>query len=86
MSKNITLRKCYKEDKKKAITKGFLRTDERYLSKMKSDGCTAIVALLTDDNKLYVGNAGLQFNNFVQNRLILFKLAFETCITDISKI
>lgn len=62
MHKNITERKCYKDDKKKAITKGFLRTDDRYLSKSKPDGCTACIALLTSSGTLYIGNAGTPYS------------------------
>jgi hypothetical protein len=58
MHMNITARKCYKTDKVKALRKGFIITDEKYLGKFEKDGCTAIVALLTEDNHLYVANAG----------------------------
>jgi hypothetical protein len=58
MLKNIIERKCYNDDKKKALVKGFLRTDEKYQGKVKDDGCCAIVTLLTPENHLYVANVG----------------------------
>jgi len=66
MHKNITERKCYKEDKKKALLKGFLRTDEKYLAKSNDDGCCAVVSLLTEENHIYVANLG-------DSRCVLYK-------------
>jgi protein phosphatase 2C family protein 2/3 len=56
---NMLQRKCYATDKKKALIKAFLITDHDYLLKTPEDGCTALAALLTADNTLYVANAGI---------------------------
>lgn len=61
MVKHVTTRKCYATDKKKALRKGFIRADEKFLNKFEKDGCTAVVALLTGDNHLYVANAGATY-------------------------
>jgi len=59
LHKNVLERKCYATDKKKALTKGFIKTDEKYLAKVKDDGSCAVVALLTkSDYHLYVANVG----------------------------
>jgi len=66
LHQNVVERKCYKTDKRKALHKGFILTDEKFLEKFVKDGCTAIVALLTSDNHLYVANAG-------DSRCIIYK-------------
>jgi len=66
LHKNITERKCYKVDKKSALIKGFLRTDQKYQGKGKNDGTCAVVALLTEDNRLWVANVG-------DSRCVLYK-------------
>ena len=73
MHVNITARKSYKTDKKKAIRKGFIITDEKYLSKFEKDGCTALVALLTENNHLYVANAGTTFNQLINKDMYLIE-------------
>jgi hypothetical protein len=58
MAKHIATRKCYASDKKKALYRGFIKTDEKWLAKFEKDGCTAVVVLLTEDNHIYVAHAG----------------------------
>eukprot|EP01118_Nematostelium_gracile_P001710 TRINITY_DN1177_c0_g1_i1.p1 TRINITY_DN1177_c0_g1~~TRINITY_DN1177_c0_g1_i1.p1 ORF type:complete len:414 (-),score=130.23 TRINITY_DN1177_c0_g1_i1:89-1330(-) len=58
LPKNLTERKSFQTDKRKAISKAFAVTDENYLLDMPEDGCTACVAVLTAENQLYVANLG----------------------------
>ncbi|KDR84393.1 hypothetical protein GALMADRAFT_237240 [Galerina marginata CBS 339.88] len=59
--KRLTSEESYKEKNyKTALKKAFLGTDQDLLADKGRDasGCTAIAALLTNDNKIYVANAG----------------------------
>lgn len=55
---NICQNENYHKDKKKAIVEGFIQTDAKYLKKFEDDGSTALVAILTDQNDLWVAHAG----------------------------
>ncbi|KDR84394.1 hypothetical protein GALMADRAFT_711221 [Galerina marginata CBS 339.88] len=59
--KRLTSEESYREkDYEAALKKAFLGTDQDLLADKSRDtsGCTAIAALLTNDNKIYVANAG----------------------------
>jgi serine/threonine protein phosphatase PrpC len=58
LAKNITTNKSYSKNKQKAILKGFIETDAKYLEKFETDGSTALLVLLLEDNTMYVANAG----------------------------
>ncbi|KDR84398.1 hypothetical protein GALMADRAFT_1340827 [Galerina marginata CBS 339.88] len=58
---SLTSEESYREkDYEAALKKAFLGTDQDLLADKSRDtsGCTAIAALLTNDNKIYVANAG----------------------------
>jgi len=57
MHKNAVKSKSFQTNKRKALRRAFTKTNESYMLKAKDDGCTALVALLTEKH-LYVANAG----------------------------
>jgi len=58
MPKHIATQESFATDKIQALREGFIKTDEKYLGKYEEDGCTAVVAILTEDNQLYIAHAG----------------------------
>jgi protein phosphatase 2C family protein 2/3 len=50
--------KAYKTDKTAALSEAFIKCDKKYIEKVEDDGCTAVVVLVTGDNRLHVAWAG----------------------------